>query len=142
MSPALEERGDAPVTPEAPAPAVVHDERWRKSDRLLRRADFLRVQQHGRRFTTPRIVVLSLPTASGRRVGLTVSRKVGDAPRRNLVKRRLREIFRRNKERWPDGLDVVVIARAAAAEAPASELAQDLFRWARRAHASPSPMRP
>lgn len=60
------------------------------------------------------------------RVGLTVSRRVGDAVVRNRVKRRLREWFRRHRDECPAGKDLVVIARPAAAAAPADELAREL----------------
>lgn len=44
-------------------------------------------------------------------MGLTLSRKVGNAVRRNRWKRRIREIFRRNKDEFPKGYDFVVIVR-------------------------------
>ena len=46
------------------------------------------------------------------RLGLTVSRKAGNAVRRNRWKRRLREVFRRNKPALPIGYDFVVIVRS------------------------------
>ena len=45
-------------------------------------------------------------------MGITVSRKVGNAVARNRWKRRIREIFRRNKADWPVGYDFVVIVRS------------------------------
>jgi ribonuclease P protein component len=51
------------------------------------------------------------PRAS--RIGIVVSRKNGPAVKRNLFKRRLREIFRLNKDRLPRGLDLVVMAKTA-----------------------------
>lgn len=45
------------------------------------------------------------------RLGTTVSRKVGNAVVRNRWKRRLREIFRRNRDAIPSGFDYVVIVR-------------------------------
>lgn len=115
------------------------DARYRKSERLLKRADFLRVQGQGRRFTTPRLVILFMPSAVERtRLGITVSTKVGNAVVRNRTKRRLREIYRQNRANWPEGMDIVIIARKAAATADYSVLAQDVTMWiewlARRAH--------
>jgi len=47
----------------------------------------------------------------GPRLGLTVSRKVGNAVVRNRVKRRIREWFRRERDCFGGAWDVVVIAR-------------------------------
>ena len=49
------------------------------------------------------------------RLGVTVSRKVGNAVVRNRVKRRIREWFRHDGQALVAGRDVVVIARSAAA---------------------------
>lgn len=63
-----------------------------------------------------------------RRLGITVSRKVGIAVVRNGVKRRVREWFRTGRERLPAGFDWVVIARAPAASLGGLAVADELDR--------------
>jgi ribonuclease P protein component len=46
------------------------------------------------------------------RLGLSVSRRVGNAVVRNCWKRRLRDVFRRLRPQLPAGLDLVVVVRA------------------------------
>lgn len=48
------------------------------------------------------------------RVGITITRKVGNAVERNRVKRLVREVFRRNREWFPPGVDIVFIAKRGA----------------------------
>lgn len=65
------------------------------------------------------------------RLGLTVSRRVGNAVVRNRVKRRLREAFRLARPELAAGFDVVLLARSPARRATFHEL-QDDFRNAAR----------
>jgi len=56
------------------------------------------------------------------RVGITVSKKLGKAVTRNRVRRRLREIYRLNENRFLPGYDIVVVARGRAVDASFDQL--------------------
>lgn len=45
------------------------------------------------------------------RLGITATRRVGNAAVRNRAKRLVREAFRATRDLWPDGIDLVVIVR-------------------------------
>ncbi len=89
-----------------------------RGGRLSRSAEFERVYRHGRSTATRHFVlyVFENPTVGASRLGLSVSRKVGGAVQRNLVKRLLREAFAAFSEQVGDGHDLVVVARPPAAE--------------------------
>lgn len=45
------------------------------------------------------------------RLGISIGRRVGTAPRRNRIKRLLREAFRLMQHDWPSGYDLVIVVR-------------------------------
>lgn len=107
------------------AEAVALDETLPKSLRLRRRRDFSRVQRTGARGASPHLQAVMRPGRGLGRFGLTVSKKVGNAVARNLVKRRLREILRKQRALF-ERRDLVIIARPGAAEVPWSELRKEV----------------
>jgi ribonuclease P protein component len=83
------------------------------TDRLRKRFEFGRVRDQGRRVYTQSFVLQVCPNPEGaQRLGLTVSVKVGNAVRRNRVKRLVREVFRTERALFPGGSDIVVIVKA------------------------------
>ena len=96
------------------------------SQRVRKRREFKLVQDQGNRFTAGALVVMLRSNDLGyRRLGLTVSRKVGNAVVRTKVKRWLREVFRKERGRLPDSVDAVIIARSSAASAGQAKLSRD-----------------
>ncbi len=120
--------------------------RFPKEDRLLRRADYVSVQKtgapfHGRYFLViqarpsqrphPRLSSMHpsgthLSELLRGRVGITVSKKVGNAVRRNRIKRLVREFIRRNRFVGNNADSVIVAKRSAARISCYDDVARDL----------------
>jgi ribonuclease P protein component len=108
--------------------------------RLRRRQDFDRVMRAQRVFAGRALVAFARPGPAGQwRVGVTVSRRLRGAVRRNRLRRRLREAARAGllqalgapAELGPaelEGYDVVLIGRPAAEELPLAVLAEEAAR--------------
>lgn len=102
------------------------DERFRKSDRILKRELFRRVYRDGRKFTARFFTAFVLPNSEeSPRIGITVTRKTGKAVKRNRSRRLVREVFRRNKWRVTRGVDIVVNVKGSLGEASYQELESD-----------------
>ena len=67
------------------------------------------------------------------RVGITASKKLGHAVVRNRVRRRLREIYRLNEERFTPGWDIVVVARSRCVDADFRKLTHAYLSLAQKA---------
>ncbi len=81
----------------------------------------------GRRMSTPSFLVYVRKNDIGyRRVGITASAKVGNAVKRNRIKRLVREFFRLNQDQLPESADFVFIARKTAGELDYHSLVQEM----------------
>ncbi len=85
------------------------------------------IQARGRRVSTPKCALLlrCRDDESGARLGITVSKRVGNAVVRSRVKRLVREAFRATRELWPPDLDLVVIGRRSAAKASLQDIVDE-----------------
>lgn len=112
---------DAREDPEAPARASdspgARGQSLTQAARVRRRRDYLAAYEHGRRVTGALMSVFFHQNDTGAaRLGIAATRKIGGAVGRNRAKRRVRELFRRN--RIADSLDIVVIPRRELITAP------------------------
>jgi ribonuclease P protein component len=93
---------------------------------LRRRSDFSRVQRRGKRQVGPLFILLTAEARGGSRVGVTVSKGVGNAVVRNRLRRRVKAILDRTAFGAPPYRDVVLIARPGAGEADFAAVAAEL----------------
>lgn len=84
---------------------------FQKKERLRKKKEFSQASR-GTRFDSKNFIVLVSHNPLGiRRLGLTVSKRVGKAVKRNRIKRLLREFFRLHKEKMPESRDILIIVR-------------------------------
>jgi ribonuclease P protein component len=104
------------------------DEGLSREQRLRRRADFQQCYRQGRKRHGQLASLHFQPSdLSGARMGITATRKVGNAVVRNLAKRRIREIYRHFARRAElAGVDVVVHLKPEAGRASYGALKADL----------------
>lgn len=104
----------------------------KKTDKLLKRREFLELQNKGKKITNRHFVALVAPGKTERtRLGITVTKKVGNAVIRNRIKRLSREYFRKNKEIFMGSLDISIIAKRSVPESTTDQIfasLQDLFK--------------
>src|SRR6516162_7496233 len=86
---------------------------FRKNEHLRRPQDFRRVYDFRRSVSDGLLIVYAAPNGlTHLRLGLSVSRKVGQATQRNRLRRLYREAFRLTRHEMPVGLDLVLIPRS------------------------------
>lgn len=83
-----------------------------KQQRVRGRLEFAAVFDAKVRQSRGPLTAYALPTAHAQpRLGLSVNRRVGTAPRRNRIKRLVREAFRLMQHDFPRAYDLVVVVR-------------------------------
>ena len=104
--------------------------RFGRADRLRHSREFLRLQRGGARYQSGHFVFYYGLDRSGderSRLGITVSRRIGNAVVRNRLKRRVRECYRlKLRAMLPAGVEMVVIARSGAGDLDWATLEREL----------------
>jgi ribonuclease P protein component len=107
--------------------------------RLRPRGEFERIRQNGRAWPHRFFILIVLPQPDRStvppRIGIAAGKKLGGAVMRNRYKRLLRAAVRQVYVNIPNGVDVILIARAPIAEASVTQLATALVETLQRAKA-------
>ena len=98
------------------------------SESLKRNSDFQRVYREGKSYANRYLVLYVLQNQTERnRLGISVSKKVGNSVVRHRMARLIRESYRLQEDMFNSGLDIVVIARAGAKEATYRQIEKALL---------------
>ena len=91
---------------------------YQKKDRLLKRKEYLLVSKTGKKCHKKHFLCIFKKGSGERsRLGITVTKKVGCAAKRNRIKRVCREFYRLNRRRLRGIWDISIIAKQSAADA-------------------------
>ncbi len=101
---------------------------------LKKNKDFKRVYSSGKSLASPYLVLYWYTNEKQKnRYGFSISKKIGKAVVRNKLKRRLKEIIRKNENKIVKGYDMIVIARKPVNKLDFNKLKIDLIKLYRKA---------
>ncbi|MDO4633521.1 MAG: ribonuclease P protein component [Eubacteriales bacterium] len=106
------------------------------SESLKKNKDFQRVYRSGKSYANRLLIMYALQNdalvaGTRNRLGISVSKKVGNSVVRHHLTRLIREGYRLNEEKFKGGYDFVVIARPAAKEKSYHEIEDALLHLAK-----------
>jgi ribonuclease P protein component len=88
------------------------EQSYRKPERVTNRNRFKAIYNQGVWRSSQHFTTVTCGNTQGvKRLGITVTKKTGNAVKRNKVKRLIREFFRLNKSLFPENHDVVIMAK-------------------------------
>lgn len=105
-------------------------ETLRKYEIIRKRKEIERLLLQGNRIQSANVTIQFLP-AIQRRVAFLVSKEIKTAVKRNLMRRRLKEIYRRNKAVFPVGLEYIIKAEKNAITQDFKQLKEELLSLAK-----------
>lgn len=100
-----------------------------KQDKIRKGHDYSRLKTEGSVFKT-KLLVFNFMESDKMRLGLIVTKKVGDSVTRNRTKRWIREVFRLNRAAFSRPVDLVIIPRRS--ELSFDEIKRDFLYFAEK----------
>jgi len=106
-----------------------------KKNRLTKREYFDKVYRGGKSVANHQFVLYSYARRQqeGFRLGISVSKKLGNAVVRNRIKRMVKEIIRLNAGKLPGGYDMILIVRKPAVGMAYADMEKSIFHILKRA---------
>ena len=105
------------------------------SESLKKNHQFQTVYRNGKSYANRYIVMYIMENGTdGNRIGISVSRKVGNSVVRHRVTRLLRESYRLQEAMFNSGLDIVIVARPSAASVDYWEMERALLHLGKLHH--------
>ena len=100
------------------------------SESLKKNSDFQQVYRRGTSYANRYLVMYRLKNQLGRnRIGISVSKKVGNSVVRHHLTRLIRESYRLNEEKFCCGYDIVVVVRVNGKEQGFHSMESACFTW-------------
>ena len=101
----------------------------KKTQSLKKNHEFRRLYSKGKSTSSPYLAVYCRKNRLGiNRIGFTVSTRLGNAVTRNRIRRRLKESYRLNEDKFRSGYDIVAVARYRCADADFDVLQKEMIR--------------
>ena len=98
------------------------------SESLKKYGDFQRVYRRGRSYANKYLIMyIRKQDTAGNRIGISVSKKVGNSVVRHRVTRLIREAYRLNRENIDVGYDIVIVARPASKDKKCQDIESALM---------------
>lgn len=115
----------------------------RKEQRVKKNNEFQEVFKKGTSIANRQFVVYKLKKEDQHlfRIGLSVSKKIGNAVVRNQIKRYLRQVFLELKEEIENDFDYVIIARKPAADMDFHEVKKSMLHVLKKSKVLKAPQK-
>lgn len=96
--------------------------------------DFKRIYEEKKSFATKNLVMFISKNGDmeSNRIGISVSHKVGNSIVRHTLTRRIREIFREQKENIKSGIDIIVVLRVGSDKVEFFKLKEDFLNLCKK----------
>ena len=94
---------------------------------LKKNSEFLEVYKRGESFANKYLVMYILKNNSLKnRLGISISKKVGNSVKRHRLRRLIKENYRMSEENYQKGLDIVVVTRVSSRDIGYKEIGSAL----------------